>query len=118
MMLRSEVPFPVESKPVKLIVFLLGEGFLGFLAIVAVALALFQMWFSLAPAGNALVNLMQWGIIGWFAVEYFAALAFAPSKRAFLANPWRWIDLATIVVPGVAVQRPGLGDAAVGGSLC
>ena len=109
-MLRSEVPFPVTSKPAKFIIFLLGEGFLGFLAIIAVALALFQMWFSLTPAGNALVNLMQWGIIGWFAVEYFVALAFAPSKRAFLANPWRWIDLATIVAPLLSLL-PGVSDA-------
>src|SRR6185369_6612769 len=109
-MLRSEVPFPVNNKPAKFIVFLLGEGFLGFLAIIAVALALFQMWFSLTPAGNAIVNLMQWGIIGWFAVEYFVALTLTPSKRAFLANPWRWIDLATIVVPLLSLL-PGVSDA-------
>src|SRR5439155_18380215 len=98
-MLRSEVPFPVKSKPAQLMVFLLGEGFLGFLAIVAVALALLQMWFPLTPAGNTLVNLAQWGIIGWFAVEYLVALAFASSKTVFLRNPWRIIDLATITIP-------------------
>ena len=74
-MLRGEVPFPINNQPAKFIVFLLGEGFLGFLAIIAVALALFQMWFSLAPAGNALVNLMQWGIIGWFGMN-------------LIDNPW------------------------------
>jgi Mg2+ and Co2+ transporter CorA len=109
-MLRSEVRFPVKSKPVQLIVFLLGEGFLGFLAIVAVALALLQMWFPLTPAGNTLVNLAQWGIIGWFAVEYLVALAFAPSKSAFLRNPWRVIDLATIIIP-LLTLLPGVSNA-------
>ena len=109
-MLRSEVPFAVTSKPARFIVFLLGEAFLGFLAIIAVALALFQMWFSLPPAGETLIDLMQWGIIGWFAVEYFAALAFARSKRAFLQDPWRWIDLATIVIP-LLTFLPGVSDA-------
>src|SRR5581483_4717555 len=98
-MLRGEIPFPVKSRPAQFIVFLLGEAFLGFLAIVAVALALFQMWFSLPPAGETLVNLMQWGVIGWFAVEYVVAFTLAKSKRAFLVSPWRWIDLATIIIP-------------------
>jgi len=109
-MLRSEVPFPVKGRLMSLFVFLLGEAFLGFLAIVAVASALLQMWFPLTPTGNVLVNLVQWGIIGWFAVEYVTAFAFARSKPAFLRNPWRAIDFATIIIP-LLTLLPGVSNA-------
>src|SRR5439155_7412434 len=54
--------------------------------------------------------LAQWGIIGWFAVEYLVALAFASSKTVFLRNPWRIIDLATITIP-LLTLLPGVSNA-------
>jgi Mg2+ and Co2+ transporter CorA len=88
----------------------MGEAFLGFLAIVAVALTLIPMLFNAKPQTDALIEGAQWVIIGVFAIEYLLALSFTTAKRAFLLNPWRWVDLATIVVP-LLTLLPGISDA-------
>jgi Mg2+ and Co2+ transporter CorA len=98
-MLRTEFPFPIERWPQRVAAVLLGEAFLGFLAIVAVALVLVPIVFKLTPSALGAVDTAQWIIVGWFAVEYLVALACTPAKRAFLRSPWRLIDVATIVVP-------------------
>lgn len=97
-MLRSEYRFSLERWPQRLLAFLLGEPFLGFLAIIAVALTLFPMLFDV-PALEAAIDLMQWAIIAWFAFEYVFAFASARGKAGYLLNPWRLLDLATIVIP-------------------
>jgi Mg2+ and Co2+ transporter CorA len=55
------------------------------------------------PGVGATLDAAQWMIIGWFAFEYFFALACARAKRAFLLSPWRLIDLATVIIPLVAL---------------
>jgi Mg2+ and Co2+ transporter CorA len=97
-MLRSELPFAIDGWPRRTLALLLGEAFLGFLAIVAVGLTLFPMLFPVPPALDHAIELAQWGIIGWFAVEFAVAFAAASDKRRFLTSPWRWLDLATIVI--------------------
>jgi Mg2+ and Co2+ transporter CorA len=98
-MLRSEFRFSIERWPQRLLAVLLGEAFLGFLAIVAVALTLFPMLFAVKPVVDAAIDTLQWIIIGWFAFEYVFAFASARAKAAFLRSPWRWLDLATILIP-------------------
>src|SRR3954471_18861032 len=98
-MLRSEFRFRVERRPERLLAFLLGEAFLGFLAIVAVGLTLFPMLFNVKPVAGATIDMLQWVIIGWFAFEYLFAFASARAKIAFLKSPWRWLDLATVLIP-------------------
>src|SRR5688572_23880383 len=98
-MLRSEFPFQVDRGPQRLFAALLGEAFLGFLAIVAVALTLFPMLFDVAPVVDAAIDTLQWIIIGWFAFELLFAFVVARAKAAFWRSPWRWIDLATILIP-------------------
>lgn len=106
-MIRADLPFRIAHGPARLLAGLLDEACLGFLAIVATALTLFPMLFPIAPGTTAAIDAAQWAIIGWFAVEYAFALAVAPSKAGFLRNPWRWIDLATIVLP-LASLLPGV----------
>src|SRR5688500_1794838 len=98
-MLRSEFRFPLQRWPQRLLAFLLGEAFLGFLAIIAVALTLFPMLFAVKPVVDAAIGAVQWVIIGWFAFEFIFAFASARAKRAFIRSPWRWIDVATILLP-------------------
>jgi Mg2+ and Co2+ transporter CorA len=98
-MLRNEFPFPLKRWPQRLLATLLGEAFLGFLAILAAALTLFPMLFPKTHVGIHTLDLLQWGIIGWFAFEYVFAFACSRAKRAFLLNPWRLLDVVTIVVP-------------------
>ncbi|WP_158277424.1 CorA family divalent cation transporter [Opitutus sp. ER46] len=88
---------------------LLGEALLGFLALMSAALTLFPMLFDVSPPAERGIELAQWAIVAWFAVEYVVALASAPSKRAFLCDAWRWIDLATIVIP-LASALPSVSD--------
>jgi Mg2+ and Co2+ transporter CorA len=78
---------------------LLGEALLGFLALMSAALTLFPMLFPVKQPTLGFIGVAQWVIVGWFGVEYFVALASARSKRLFLKDVWRWIDLATVVVP-------------------
>jgi Mg2+ and Co2+ transporter CorA len=108
-MLRTEFPFAIERWSQRLLAFLLGEGLLGFLAILAVALVLAPNFFNLPPGGAAAnaIEAAQWAIIAWFAVEYLVALGFAKDRRAFLRNPWRLVDVVTIVVP-LASALPGV----------
>ena len=98
-MLRTEFRFPIERRLQRLLAWLLGEAFLGFLAIIAVALTLFPMLFDVKPGVAAALDTLQWVIIGWFAVEYVFALMSARAKTAFLTSPWRLLDLATILIP-------------------
>src|SRR3954462_5560833 len=98
-MLRTEFRFSISRGPQRLLALLLGEAFLGFLAIVAVALTLFPMLFSVKPVVDAAIDTTQWVIIAWFAVEYLVAFASARAKRAFLTSPWHLLDLATILIP-------------------
>jgi Mg2+ and Co2+ transporter CorA len=106
-MLKTDFPFSVQLGPRRLLAFVMGEPFLGFLAIVAVALTTLQALFTVSPAANALIETGQWTVIGIFALEYGVALVFAPSRRSFLVNPWRLVDLATIGIP-LATLLPGV----------
>ncbi|HUR57280.1 MAG TPA: CorA family divalent cation transporter [Opitutaceae bacterium] len=102
-MLRTEFPFTIKSWPQRLLAIALGEAFLGFLAIVATALALFPMLFAVNPGVAATLDAAQWCIIGWFALEYVVAFAFSRAKRAFLLSPWRLVDFATVLIPLIAL---------------
>ncbi len=97
-MLRSELPFAIDTRPARALGVALGEPFLGFLAIVALALTLFPMLFAVAPAVDTAIEGCQWAIVAWFSVELVVAFACAADKGRFLANPWRWLDFATILV--------------------
>jgi Mg2+ and Co2+ transporter CorA len=83
--------------------FVLGDVFLGFLAIAAAALTAVPLLFQVSPQVDALLEAGQWSIIALFAVEYVLGLASARSKRAFILNPWRVVDAATILLPLVTL---------------
>jgi Mg2+ and Co2+ transporter CorA len=106
-MLRSDFPLRTASWPAGLLAFVLGEAFLGFLAIIAVALTLFPMLFAVSPAAANAIEASQWLIIGLFAAEYALALTWTSDRRAFLRDPWRWLDLVTVVVP-LATMLPSV----------
>jgi hypothetical protein len=91
----------------KLIGFVLSEEFLGFLAIVAVALMFVPAIFHVGPAVDHAVAIGQWVIVALFAAEYAISFHAAPSKKAFLTNGWRLVDLATIVLP-LLTALPGV----------
>lgn len=94
-----DLPCELPGWLLKTLAAVLSEAFLGFLAIVAAALTLVPLLFPTGPQTDALLETAQWSIIGLFAVEYGLALACAQEKKAFLRNPWRGLDLLTIIVP-------------------
>ncbi len=108
-MLSTDFRFGSTSALQRLLRVLLGEALLGFLALMSAALTLFPMLFDASPAGTALIETAQWAIVLWFAAEYVVALVSARSKRQFLADPWRWVDLATVVIP-MASALPSVSD--------
>ena len=97
-MLRSELPFAVDSGSRRALAVVFGEPFLGFLALAALGLTLFPALFAVTPTADTALDAAQWAIIAWFSVELVVAFACAPDKARFLANPWRWLDLATILL--------------------
>ena len=86
-MLRTEFRFSLNRVPQRILAVLLGEAFLGFLAIIAVALTLFPMLFPVKPGLATAIDNTQWVIIGWFGIEYLIALASAEDRIAFVINP-------------------------------
>lgn len=83
--------------------FILGDAFLGFLAIVATALTFAPLLFSISEQTNQVFEAVQWAIIVLFALEYGIGFAAAASKRKFVLNPWRLVDAATILIPLVTL---------------
>ncbi len=105
-LLADSAPF---RKAGRLLRFVLGEPFLGFLAIVAAGLTAVPLLFKISTQTDALLEGAQWVIIFLFAVEYGFGLASAESKKRFVLNPWRIVDLATIVIP-LASFIPGASE--------
>ncbi len=89
--------------------FVLGDAFLGFLAIVAAGFTAVPLLFRISDQTNSLLEGGQWAIIFLFAVEYGFGFASADSKRRFVLNPWRIVDAATILIPLVSLV-PGASD--------
>ncbi len=108
-MLGTDFRFGTHYWWQRLVRVLLGEALLGFLALMSAALTLFPMLFAVPAAGEAAIAIAQWVIVGWFGVEYVVALISARSKRLFLRDAWRWIDLATVVIPLLSVL-PGVSN--------
>ncbi len=83
----------------------LSDGLLGFLALVSLFLGLIPNVFNLAPPGRLLAGSAEIAIIALFALEYGVALTQAPSRSAFIRNPWRILD-AMIIVAGILSLTP------------
>jgi Mg2+ and Co2+ transporter CorA len=77
----------------------LGEGMMGFLALVALAISCASLLFSLPAPAQKTLSVLEWAIIGVFALEYLVHLALASDREAFARDPWRMLDLAIIVIP-------------------
>ena len=77
----------------------LGEGTMGFLALVALATAGASALFSLPPPAIRILSTLEWIIVGIFALEYGIHWSLAHDRKAFVRDPWRLLDLAIIVIP-------------------
>ncbi|MBI2899275.1 MAG: ion transporter [Planctomycetes bacterium] len=87
----------------------LNDGVMGFLAMLALALALVPALFATSPAVDAAVDAVEWGIVALFALEYAVGLLLADDRRAYVLNPWRILDLVCIA-GAVASLLPRVSD--------
>jgi Mg2+ and Co2+ transporter CorA len=78
---------------------LFNDAVMGLLAIAALGLALTPAVFDLADDQQRELDRLEWAIVLAFTADYLLHLALAHSKTQFLLNPWRILDLATIVFP-------------------
>jgi Mg2+ and Co2+ transporter CorA len=88
----------------------LSEPLMGFLAIVALALALTPLLWDLPPAGDLAIDGAEWAIVALFAVEYVVHFAVAENRRRYALDPMRLLDLATVLLP-LASILPQVSDA-------
>jgi hypothetical protein len=75
----------------------LNETFMGLLAIGALGTALAPELFELTPTELAVVDNLEWAIVGLFVAEYVVHFLLAPNKKEYVCNAWRVLDLFIIV---------------------
>jgi Mg2+ and Co2+ transporter CorA len=90
-----------------------NEYVMGFLALVAVATALGPLVFDVSAESERLLMLVEWVLVGMFAAEFLIQGALAPDRRAWIRNPWRIVDLVTVLGP-VAALLPQVSNLARG----
>ncbi len=87
----------------------LNEATLGFLALLSLFLMAVPAVFHLGAQAEAWVALIEYGIVGLFALEYALALRQAEEKHAFVRNRWRLLD-ALIIVAALVSLLPVASD--------
>jgi hypothetical protein len=90
---------------------LLSEPVMGFLALAALVFGLTPELFPVTPALHRALTLGEWVVVALFALEYAVHWLQAPSKRDYMLDPWRILDLVIIVAPLVSLI-PGTPEAA------
>ncbi len=78
---------------------LLTNEVMGFLSLLALVTALVPFVFPLDPWLEKTLDGVEWVVIGLFVLEFSSSLSLAPDRRAFLTDPWRLLDAATILGP-------------------
>jgi hypothetical protein len=80
----------------------LNETLMGLLAIAALGMALLPVLFDVSDRVVAFLEVAESAIIAVFLVEYVVHLLLAPSKKDYVRNGWRVLDLITIARPALA----------------
>ncbi|HKM78793.1 MAG TPA: CorA family divalent cation transporter [Candidatus Bathyarchaeia archaeon] len=83
----------------------LNEPFMGFLALLALALTIAPSVFS---GTYRFSNISIWIIVGVFILEYVANLLLAREKKSYVLSVWRLLDLMIILAPLLSLL-PGVG---------
>jgi hypothetical protein len=107
----------VENEPTRTVASQVAPFFneyvMGFLALVAVATALGPLVFEVSVEVERLLTLVEWLLVGMFSAEVLIQGALAPDRGSWMRNPWRIVDLITVVGP-VAALLPQVSDLASG----
>lgn len=92
---------------------LFNESVMGFFALVAFATALGPMVFDVSADVEHLLTAVEWLLVAAFAGEFCVQGALARDRRAWLHNPWRIVELVTILGPVLSLL-PQISDVARG----
>jgi len=82
----------------RLVLRVLPEELMGFLALVALSCALTPLFFTVSPGWAAVLNTIQWLVVALFTIEYVSGFALAKSKSAFALTPLHLLVAVTVVV--------------------
>lgn len=85
---------------------LLDEPVMGLLALVALFVALAPAVFSLEPRAEAALDVLEWTILGVFALEYVVDLLLSRDRRAYVLSAWRLLDLLILAMPLLTLVLP------------
>lgn len=87
----------------------LNEAVMGFLALVALGIALAPLALSLSPGVESALDAAEWLIIAVFALDYLVTLILSPRPRVYALSFWGLLDLAIVVIP-LASLLPWVSD--------
>lgn len=76
-----------------------GERILLFLSTLAVPLLLIDIFTPLNPIQQFIIQVIDWGIIAVFFLEYLSKLYAADSKSLYVRNGWNMLSIIIIVLP-------------------
>lgn len=87
----------------KLVILLLPDSLMLFLALVMVPVVLLPIFFNLPDSLLVLFRFVDYAILGIFIVEYLTKLVLARNIWRHFINPWHLLDLFIVVVPFIAL---------------
>ena len=73
------------------------EIFMMVLAVIYVVTGFLPLWIRFSREGYYLLNAANWGITGFFILEFVVRFSVAPSRKGYLKG--HWLDLVSIVPP-------------------
>jgi hypothetical protein len=82
---------------------ILSEPVMGFLALAALVFGMVPELFDISLAQRNFLAAGEWLIVFLFAVEYGVHFMLAGSKRAYVQDPWRILDLVIIAAPLISL---------------
>jgi len=77
----------------------LNESVMGFLALTSLSLGLAPFLFVLPNGVDRGFDVVNWVIIGLFALEFGTNFALSTNRRSYLLDPWRMLDAVIVVAP-------------------
>jgi Mg2+ and Co2+ transporter CorA len=84
-------------RALKAIARVFNEAVMGFLALVALGIALAPFALSVNPALDWTLNTAEWVIIAIFALDYLVTLVLSPRPGAYARSFWGLLDLAIVL---------------------
>lgn len=80
-----------------------NEGVMGFLGLVAMAVAIGPMVFPVSPAWLRALTAIEWALVAAFAADFYVRGKTAANWNVWKRSPWRIVDVIVVVGPLLAL---------------